>query len=276
MKSRYLFVSFAVFLIFALGISSAFATEIKTPSKEKVKSTISQKIGAASLGKLKVGSQKTNWEYPGYIYFVSHNDGGTYAVTKGKDLYIEAYATDLYEWGYYSVLYGVWDNETNTYADLYGEPDDYVWVDEESHAYIETSDLAVSSGRYEVHAILWDDINKTIEDFESFNLTVKATKSTNAYLKKIAASNGKFTRKFSKYRYSYTLNISKRKSGVKVTAYKSSSKAKVLWSSNKSTWHSGASKTVKVSRGKSKYLYFRVKAESGATKTYKVKVHRNR
>lgn len=100
--------------------------------------------------------------------------------------------------------------------------------------------------------------------------------STNAYLSKLTASTGKWNYRFSKTRYNYLLVIGSTKSSVKVTAYKAQTNAKVYWSYNKATWYAGSAKTVSVSRGQYKNLYFKVKAQSGATRIYKVRVYRKR
>ena len=100
--------------------------------------------------------------------------------------------------------------------------------------------------------------------------------STNAYLSKRTASTGSWNYKFSKTRYSYKLTISRYKSSAKVTVAKADSTAKILWSYDKSHWYSGSYKTVKVSRGNSKYVYFKVVSQSSAKKIYAMKVYRKR
>lgn len=100
--------------------------------------------------------------------------------------------------------------------------------------------------------------------------------STNADLSKLTASTGSWSHRFSKTRLNYTLVIAASKSSVKVVATRASKYSKIAWSYNKTTWSSGTTKTVSVSKGKYKYLYFKVKAQSGVYKIYAVKVYRKR
>ena len=101
--------------------------------------------------------------------------------------------------------------------------------------------------------------------------------SENDYLKKLSASSGTWKPRFEKTKVSYTLTLAKRKSSVKLTASKADSMARVSWSTNDNQkWSLGSSKTISVSKGKAKYVYFKVTSQSGATKIYKVKVYRKR
>ena len=61
-------------------------------------------------------------------------------------------------------------------------------------------------------------------------------------------------------------------SKVAIQAFKADAKAKVSWSLNKKKWSSGSKKTVNMSNVLKKSLYFKVKAQSGATKIYKVRI----
>jgi len=109
----------------------------------------------------------------GYIWLTSHTNGGSYECVQGDQIYVSSYATDADDWGYYQMITGVWDNQTQTFAELYVSPD-YVYLSKEAYAVVDTTGLQPSVGRYTVMAILWDDLFETIEDAEEFNLAVRA------------------------------------------------------------------------------------------------------
>ena len=89
-------------------------------------------------------------------------------------------------------------------------------------------------------------------------------------------TTGTWVKRWSSSRTSNTLILSSRKSSVKLTP-KISSKAKLYFKyAGKSYARIGSSKTVKVARGKSKTVYFKVVAQNGKAKTYKIVVKRKR
>lgn len=103
--------------------------------------------------------------------------------------------------------------------------------------------------------------------------------STACYVTKISKSTGTWSRSFSKTRYypSYSkITINRSRSSVKIRPYFSSeAKLYVRYAGGSYTRIAGA-KTVKLSRGKSKTLYFKCKAPSGNTHTYKLIIKRNK
>lgn len=103
--------------------------------------------------------------------------------------------------------------------------------------------------------------------------------STSAYVTSVSKSTGTWNHAWSKTLYypKYrTLTIGRTKSYVKIRPYYSS-KAKLYVRYSNGTWSRiTGSKTVYVSRGKYKVLYFKCIAEAGNKHTYKLLVKRNR
>lgn len=118
-------------------------------------------------------------DFPGYIWLESHTNGGTYSYGKGQPIRVEAYATDEGGYGSYLMEIGIFDTVSETYI-VRDASDSPVYYDESGFANLDTSGLEVSAGRYEVDAILWDDINNEIEDIESFKLTITASRTPGA------------------------------------------------------------------------------------------------
>jgi hypothetical protein len=100
--------------------------------------------------------------------------------------------------------------------------------------------------------------------------------STDNKLKKLVKSTGTISPKFKASRTSYKLTIAKGKNSVRITPTKNHSKAKLQIKTAGGKYKSVKSVTVKLNRGKSKTVKIRVTSESGAIKTYKVKVIRKK
>jgi hypothetical protein len=100
--------------------------------------------------------------------------------------------------------------------------------------------------------------------------------SSNAKLKSLKKSRGTLSPKFAAGKTSYKLKLNRKQASVKLTPVKSDPKATLqIMSGGK--WKTAKSTTVKVARGKSKTVTFRVVAQDKkTTKTYKVKVTRAR
>lgn len=103
--------------------------------------------------------------------------------------------------------------------------------------------------------------------------------STSCYVTKISKSTGSWNKTWSRYRYSpsyTTLTIGRTKSYVKIRPY-ISSKAKVYARYAGGSWSRITStKTIKVSRGKSKTLYMKCVSQAGNYRLYKLVVKRNK
>lgn len=124
----------------------------------------------AGLGSSAIGATAL---FDGYVWLESHTNGATYSYEKGQSIYVESYAEDPDDWGWYYIVTGVWDKSTSQFVSIY-ESDSYVYLSQSVYADVSTSGLTVSSGRYQVVTFLWDDYFGEIADLESFNLTVKA------------------------------------------------------------------------------------------------------
>jgi hypothetical protein len=110
---------------------------------------------------------------------------------------------------------------------------------------------------------------------EGMTITAKWA-STDNILKKLAKSTGSISPKFKGSRTSYKLTIAKGKNSVRITPTKNHSKAKLQMKTVGGKYKSLKSVTVKLNKGKSKTVTIRVTSESGAIKTYKVKVIRKK
>lgn len=107
------------------------------------------------------------------IYCTTHKSGSTYAYTAGRQVYVEADCTDYNYWGYYRAYFGIWDKAKEEYLQVYES--DYIYDAEETwYVTFDTSKLVVSSGRYQVQIILYDELYDVVEAADVFNLTVKA------------------------------------------------------------------------------------------------------
>jgi len=109
--------------------------------------------------------------YDGWIYLTSHTNGDTYSYVQGSQVDVDTYATDYDGWGYYRVVIGVYDTYTSTFVFAYTD-DERVSYDRDNWFWYDTTDLEVSSGRYQVVAMLIDEYYDTIQDLEYFELTV--------------------------------------------------------------------------------------------------------
>jgi len=102
-----------------------------------------------------------------------------------------------------------------------------------------------------------------------------ATSSSDAYLKKIKASKGSLKPSFSKTKYSYTDTLAKGTSSTKITVTPDKSGSTVQLMVGIGSWSTATSKTISVSKGKSKTLWVKVTASNGTSKkTYKIVVKR--
>lgn len=98
-------------------------------------------------------------------------------------------------------------------------------------------------------------------------LTVEKKQSSDATLKSLSATTGKWNKSFTATRTSYTLTLTKNTKSVKLTPKANDKKATI-----KINGKTAKSITVKLAAGKSKTIKFKVTAENGKTKTYTVKV----
>ena len=100
--------------------------------------------------------------------------------------------------------------------------------------------------------------------------------SSSNTISSVPKTTGTWVKRWTSSRTSNTLILSRSKSSVKL-APRISSKAKLYFKyAGKSYARIGSSKTVKVARGKSKTVYFKVVAQNGKAKTYKIVVKRKR
>jgi len=97
--------------------------------------------------------------------------------------------------------------------------------------------------------------------------------SNNANLKGLKASKGKLTQKFSAGRSTHTLRLTKAQSQVRLTPVRAHGKSRLQVLVGK-TWRNVSSHNVKVGRGKTATVRFRVIAENGAVKNHTVRVQR--
>ena len=189
MRARALTLLAATAMILLLVVGVAVAGE--APIELKKSDRHLQAAAEALKNRSSTGRQLADLygDYPGYIWLTSHMNGGTYECTESEYIRVETHAEDSYDWGYYYSVIGIWDTQAGTYVTTY-ETDYYMYLEEDVWADVDTSGLAVSSGRYQIHAFLWDDINSEFEDLELFDLTVlSATVSDPVPVKRIAGSD---------------------------------------------------------------------------------------
>lgn len=114
-------------------------------------------------------------------------------------------------------------------------------------------------------------ITVTSKENSSISETIdfEVMEDDNDTLSSIKISAGKLSRKFSPARTSYTLTLGRYTSQVKITPVRDSKNSRMTINGKRAT-----SITVPVSSGRSKNVYIKVKADSGSTRTYKIKVYR--
>jgi len=107
-----------------------------------------------------------------------------------------------------------------------------------------------------------------------------AGKSKNAYAKSLRASVGELDKKYSKKKYAYKVNLAYDQSSTRITIKRAQKNARIyVKTSAKGKYRldrgSKAVRIVKVSPGKSKTIYFKIRAQNKRyRKVYKITVHR--
>ncbi len=170
LRSRLSLLAAATVCMLVILSGTAFAAEpTAAGALQPLPVTAARAQAAKSLG----GGVSQAALYQGYVWLDSHTNGATYSYPRGNSIYVQATGSDPDGWQDYLLELWIVDATTDEILAVYGTGS-YVNGSQTASTNLSTSGWQISSGRYEVYAVLWDDWNEYIEDYEYFRATITA------------------------------------------------------------------------------------------------------
>jgi len=151
---------------------SAAAGELLTQARDGASKKTSQSLDSRPVSEAEAPVSAA-YLYEGFVYLESHTHNATYTYAEGDTVRVDISAYDPDDWGYYLPGIRIWDTRTNSVVRSYWASE-YVYYSDTGYADVDLTGLAVSSRRYRIEAVLWDDEpdSQYYEDAEWFYLNI--------------------------------------------------------------------------------------------------------